>query len=216
MKKEAVNWPEAVKPLLKKYKDKPHPLEAKNVYQYLVLVVLSAQSSDALVNSIAPELFDAFPDMEALSQATPEALLPYISKIINNRNKAKWLTGIAAIIKEDKNIPLSMDALVKFSGIGRKSANVILRGAGAPPEGIIVDLHVLRVAPRLGIAQGDDAVKIEKQLMETLPKSEWDIGMAISFLGREICRPKPACDKCLMNKVCDYFNNYLGGVVVGK
>jgi endonuclease-3 len=206
MKKQAVNWPEAVKPLLKKYENKPHPLEAKNVYQYVVLVVLSAQSSDNLVNSIAPALFEAFPDMAALSQATPEALHPYISKIINFRNKAKWLTAIAAGIKEDSLIPLNMDALVKYPGIGRKSANVILRGAGAPPEGIIVDLHVLRVAPRLGIAQGEDAVKMEKQLMEALPKSEWDIGMAISFLGREICRPKPECDKCLMNTVCSYFN----------
>jgi endonuclease-3 len=216
MKKEAVNWPDAIKPLLKKYKNTPHPLEANNVYQYMVLVVLSAQTNDKLVNAIAPELFNAFPNMESLSEATPEALFPYISKIINFRNKAKWITAIAASIKKDSLIPLSMDALVKLPGIGRKSANVILRAAGAPPEGIIVDLHVLRVAPRLGIAQGDDAVKMEKQLMETLPANQWDIGMAISFLGREICRPKPECDKCLMNKVCDYFNNQLGGNVVGK
>ncbi len=209
MKKEAVNWPEAVKPLLKKYKDKPHPLEAKNVYQYMVLVVLSAQSNDNLVNSIAPELFKAFPTLQSLSQATPEALYPYISKVRNYGNKAKWLTAIAAEIKKDSNIPLSMDALVKLPGIGRKSANVILREAGAPAEGIIVDLHVLRVAPRLGIAQGDDATKMEKQLMELLPKNQWDIGMALSFLGREICRPKPECGICLMNKVCEFYNNSL-------
>jgi len=209
MKKEAVNWPEAVKPLLKKYKGKPHPLEAKNTYQYIVLVVLSAQSNDKFINSIAAELFEAFPNMQSMSQATPEALYPYISKVINYRNKAKWLTTIAAEIKKDSLIPLSMEGLTKYPGIGRKSANVIMREAGAPPEGIIVDLHVLRVAPRLGIATGDDATKMEKQLMEALPKSEWDIGMAISFLGREICRPKPECEKCLMNKVCDYYNNFL-------
>jgi endonuclease-3 len=216
MKKEAVNWPEAVKPLLKKYKNKPHPLEAKNAYQYLVLVVLSAQSNDKFINSIAAELFEAFPNMQSMSQATPEALYPYISKVINFRNKAKWLTNIAAEIKKDSNIPLNIAGLTKFAGIGRKSANVILREAGAPAEGVIVDLHVLRVAPRLGIAQGDDATKMEKQLMDALPKSEWDIGMAISFLGREICRPKPECEKCLMNTVCDYFNNHLSPRAGGK
>jgi len=207
MKKDAVNWPEAVKPLLKKYKGKPHPLEAKNAYQYMVLVVLSAQSNDNLINNIAPELFKAFPNMQALSNATPEALYPYISKIRNYGNKAKWLTAIAAAIKKDSNIPLSMEALVKLPGIGRKSANVILREAGAPAEGIIVDLHVLRVAPRLGIAEGEDPTKMEKQLMELLPKDQWDIGMALSFLGREVCRPKPECEKCLMNKVCAYYHS---------
>lgn len=206
MAKQIVNWEEAVKPLLKKYKGKPHPLKAKNAYQYLVLVLLSAQSNDALINNIAGDFFEAFPNMQALSQATPEALYPYLTKVRNYQNKAKWLTGIASQVKKDSNIPVTMEELVKLPGIGRKSANVIMREAGAPPEGIIVDLHVLRVAPRLGIATGDDATKMEKQLMELLPKSEWDIGMAISFLGREICRPKPECEICLMNKVCAYYN----------
>ncbi|HVX48619.1 MAG TPA: hypothetical protein VHB48_00625 [Chitinophagaceae bacterium] len=206
MAKQIVNWEEAVKPLLKKYKGKPHPLKAKNAYQYLVLVLLSAQSNDALINNIAGDFFEAFPNMQVLSQATPEALYPYLTKVRNYQNKAKWLTGIASQVKKDSNIPVTMEELVKLPGIGRKSANVIMREAGAPPEGIIVDLHVLRVAPRLGIATGDDATKMEKQLMELLPKSEWDIGMAISFLGREICRPKPECEICLMNKVCAYYN----------
>jgi endonuclease-3 len=90
-------------------------------------------------------------------------------------------------------------------GIGRKSANVIMREAGAAPEGVMVDLHVVRVAPRLGIASGTDATKIEKQLMQILPKKDWDAGMAMSFLGREICRPKPKCEICLMRPVCTYY-----------
>ncbi|HWB24868.1 MAG TPA: hypothetical protein VG738_05280 [Chitinophagaceae bacterium] len=211
MKKEATNWPEAIKPLLKKYKDKPHPLKATNVYQYMVLVVLSAQSNDNLINSIAADFFEAFPNLQALSQATPEALYPYINKVRNYGNKAKWLTSIAATVKKDSLIPLNMEGLTALPGVGRKSANVILREAGAPAEGIIVDLHVLRVAPRLGIATGDDATKMEKQLMETLPKNEWDAGMAMSFLGREICRPNPECEQCLMNKVCAYYHNSVLG-----
>jgi len=199
------DWAVAIKPLLKKYKGKQHPLEYKNVYQLMVMVVLSAQSSDEAINKLAPELFKAFPNMQALEKITPELLFPYISKVRNFRNKATWLVKIAQTIKKDSQIPLNLDALTELPGIGRKSANVILREAGKPPEGIIVDLHVVRVAPRLGIASGTDPKKIEQQLMDILPPKEWDAGMAMSFLGREICRPKPECERCLMNKVCAYY-----------
>lgn len=210
MQTTAVNWPEAVKPLLKKYKDTPHPLEGKNVYQTMVMVVLAAQSNDKLINSIAPALFDAFPTLESMSQATPEALLPYISKVINNKNKAKWLTGIAATLKTDSAIPLDMEKLVALPGIGRKSANVILREAGEKPAGIMVDLHTLRVAPRLGIADETDGPKMEQKLMAVFPQKQWDIGMALSFHGREICRPKPLCEECIMNKVCAWYKANVG------
>lgn len=112
---------------------------------------------------------------------------------------------MAQTIKDDKNMPSTLDELTALKGIGRKSANVILRESGKPAEGIIVDLHVVRVAPRLGIATGTDANKIEKQLMAALPQKEWDAGMAMSFLGREICRPQPKCEICLMNTVCAYY-----------
>jgi len=200
-----VNWPKAIEPLLKKYKKQKHPLEYKNTYQLVVMVILSAQDSDRNINKIAPKLFEDFPNMKALSQATPEALYPFISKVHNFANKAKWLTAAAQKIKTDKNIPLSQEALTELPGIGRKSANVILREAGAEPEGVIVDLHVVRVAPRLGIAEGADPKKIEKQIMDVLPQKQWDAGMAMSFLGREICRPKPKCEICLMNAVCAYY-----------
>lgn len=201
-----VNWPEAIKPLLKKYKGEKHPLEYKNNYQLLVGVILSAQDSDKHINQISPELFKAFPNMEALSRATPETLYPYIGKVRSFSNKTKWLIALAQTVKKDSNIPLTIDGLTALSGIGRKSANVIMREAGVPPEGIVVDLHVVRVAPRLGIASGSDPKKIEKQIMEILPKKEWDAGMAMSFLGREICRPTPKCEECLMNTVCEYYN----------
>ena len=114
---------------------------------------------------------------------------------------------MAQTIKDDKNIPSTLDELTALKGIGRKSANVILREAGKPAEGVIVDLHVVRVAPRLGIATGTDPKKIEKQIKETLPQKQWDAGMAMSFLGREICRPTPKCEICLMNTVCEYYKN---------
>jgi endonuclease-3 len=72
----------------------------------------------------------------------------------------------------------------------------------------MVDLHVVRVAPRLGIVTTTDPEKIEKQLMEILPKKQWDVGMAMSFLGREICRPTPECPICLMKPVCAWYNKW--------
>jgi len=203
---EKINWAEAVKPLLKKYKGTPHPLEYKNTYQLMVMVVLSAQDSDRHINQVAPKLFEAFPNMEALSRATAESLVPYISSVRNFGNKTKWLTAVAQKIKKDKNIPMTMDELTALPGIGRKSANVIMRESGVSPAGVIVDLHVVRVAPRLGIATGTDPKKIEQQIMEAVPQKDWDVGMAMSFLGREICRPtNPKHEECVMKEVCSYY-----------
>ena len=201
----AINWAEAMKPLIKLYKNKKHPLAYENVYQLVVMVVLSAQDSDRHINELAPKLFEAFPDMRALSKATPETLTPFIGSVRNFGNKIKWLMEMGQTIKDDKNIPSTLDELTALKGIGRKSANVILRELGKPAEGVIVDLHVVRVAPRLGIAAGSDANKIEKQLMTVLPQKEWEAGMAMSFHGREICRPQPKCEICLMKAVCAYY-----------
>ena len=200
-----IDWPKAIQPLLKKYKKTKHPLEYENIYQLLIMVVLSAQDSDRNINKIAPKLFEAFPDMKALSKAREETLFPFISKVRNFGNKANWLIEIGKTIKDTKKIPLTHEGLTSLKGIGSKSANVILREAGKPAEGVIVDLHVVRVAPRLSIAIGTDPKKIEKQIKEILPQKDWDAGMAMSFLGREICRPKPKCEICLMKTVCAYY-----------
>ncbi|WP_415060575.1 endonuclease III domain-containing protein [Flavobacterium sp.] len=97
--------------------------------------------------------------------------------------------------------------MTSLKGIGRKSANVILRETNQKAEGIIADLHVIRVAPRIGLTDDSkDGIKIENQLMKILPPEIWnEIGMAISFLGREICRPtNPKCDQCIIVKDCQY------------
>ena len=203
----AVDWPKAIQPLLKKYKGMKHPLEYQNTFQLLVMVILSAQDSDKHINSIAPGFFKIFPDMKALSKATPAKLTAQLSAVRNHKNKINWLLKIAEEIKKDSNIPLTMEELVALPGIGRKSANVIRRESGLPPEGIMVDLHTVRVAPRLGMVDTEDPKKIEEQLMKLLPKKQWDIGMCLSFHGREICRPKPFCEKCFMREVCKYYKN---------
>lgn len=203
------DWSKGLAPLLKKYKGKKHPLDYKNTYQLLVAVVLSAQDSDKHINSLTPALFKAFPDMKSLARADAEALYPFIGKVRSSLKKTHWLLQIARKVKNDKNIPLTMEGLTELPGIGRKSANVIMREAGIKPEGIIVDLHVVRVAPRIGIATGTDPKKIEQQMMEVIPQKNWgEIGMAISFLGREICRPKnPKHDDCPIKNVCEFYNN---------
>lgn len=202
-----VNWQKEFQPLIKKYKDKKHPLEYTNLYQLVVMVVLSAQDSDRNINKIAPEFFKVFPDLKSLSAATADMIYPLVSKVRNFRNKIKWLLEIASTLKSDKNIPKTMEGLTALTGIGRKSANVIMRESGVAAEGIIVDLHVVRVAPRIGVAAGTDPKKIEKQLMEVIDPKDWgEVGMAISFLGRETCRPSnPKHHDCVMNKVCAFY-----------
>jgi endonuclease-3 len=100
-----------------------------------------------------------------------------------------------------------MEELTALPGIGRKSANVIMREAGVKAEGVMVDLHVVRVAQRLGIATSADLKKIEQQIMEAIPQKDWgETGMAISFLGRETCRPShPQHEQCVMSSVCEYY-----------
>jgi endonuclease-3 len=204
-----IDWPKALLPLIEKYKHKKHPLKHGNVYQLLVMVVLSAQSRDDVINKIAPGFFAAWPDMSALATATPQKLFSYLAGVRNFAHKATWLVHIAQQTKTDKGIPLTLQELVELPGIGRKSANVILREMGRPAEGVIVDIHVVRVAPRLGIVKEEDPKKIEERLMKILPTDEWEAGMAMSFLGREICLPKPQCEVCLMNKVCAYYAHLL-------
>ncbi|MFN5171351.1 MAG: endonuclease III domain-containing protein [Cyclobacteriaceae bacterium] len=204
-----VNWKKAIQPLLKKYKGKKHPLDYNSFYELIVMVVLSAQDSDRHINKIAPPLFAAFPDMKSLAKADEETLHQFVKGVRNFGNKTSWLMAIASEIKDNKKIPATLEALTALPGIGRKSANVILREMGLPAEGIIVDLHVVRVAPRLGIASGTDPKKLEKQLMEAIAPADWgEAGMAISFLGRETCRPtNPKCTECVMSKVCAFYQS---------
>ncbi len=100
------NWSKDLDPILTKYKGRKHPLEYHNLYQLMIMVVLSAQDSDANINKIAPSLFEIYPNMESLAIANVEALIPYISKVQNFGTKANWLIEIAQTINKDENIHL--------------------------------------------------------------------------------------------------------------
>lgn len=200
-------WDAKLQPVIDLYRGKKHPLEYEDLYQLIVMVVLSAQDSDANINKIAPALFQKYPDFESLSTASFETLFPLVNKVRNFNTKSSWLLEIAKTLKSADNIPTTLPELTALKGIGRKSANVIMREMKVPAEGIIADLHVIRVAPRIGLAnESKDGNKIEKQLMQVLPKSIWgEIGMAISFLGRETCRPtNPKCNNCPIQDDCHY------------
>lgn len=202
------NWQEHLESLMQQYANRKHPLDYKSRYQLLVMVILSAQDSDKHINELAPAFFEAYPSVNSLAKASSEELHQHISTVRNFGNKAGWLVKLAQQVGDDDNIPTTMAELTKLPGIGRKSANVIIRESGNEAEGVIVDLHVVRVAPRIGIATGTQPEKIEKQLMSIVPRERWnDIGMAISFLGREVCRPShPKCDSCVMSAVCHFHN----------
>lgn len=206
MTTSAVNWDKTIRPLLNKYRGKAHPLNAQSPYQWLVMVLLSAQDSDANINKISGPLFDKFPDMAALSKASTSGLEPLLRGVRNYPTKISWLQDIATQVKTDDQIPLTMAGLTALKGIGRKSANVIMRELGQNAEGIIVDLHVLRVVDRIGISHAKNGDKMEKDLMAVLDREHWgEIGMAFSFLGRETCRPSnPKHSECVMAPHCNY------------
>lgn len=197
-----------LKALIKQYENRRHPLDYRNRYQLVVMVILSAQDSDKHINELAPAFFNLYPDIKSLALLKPEDLHLHFSSVRNFGNKCEWLIKLAQQVGNDDNIPSTLPELTKLPGIGRKSANVIIRESGVEAEGVIVDLHVVRVAPRIGVAKGTQPEKIEKQLMQALPREYWNnLGMAISFLGREICRPtNPKCDQCIMNQVCYHYN----------
>ncbi len=206
------NWEQALQPLFQQYGKRRHPLDYQNRYQLVVMVILSAQDSDKHINELAPNIFAAYPTLNSLSHATEADLQQHIGSVRNWGNKAKWLIKLAQSVGEDENIPRTLEGLTKLPGLGRKSANVIIRESGDEAEGVIVDLHVLRVAPRLGITDEKDAAKpekIEKQIMAVIPQEFWnEAGMSISFLGRELCRPtNPKCTECLVNIVCQFFQS---------
>lgn len=203
------HWVESIAPLIRQYGKRKHPLDYANRYQLVVMVILSAQDSDKHINEVAKDFFKSYPTMADLAKASLEDIQRLIGSVRNFGNKSNWLYKLAGTVGDDSKIPTTMAELTKLPGIGRKSANVIIRESGDVAEGIIVDLHVLRVASRLGVAVGTKPEKVEKQLMEVFPASMWnEVGMSLSFLGRETCRPtNPKCPTCVMKAVCDYYNS---------
>src|SRR5215210_933537 len=193
-------------------------LHYRNAFELLVATILSAQSTDQRVNMVTPALFKRYPDARRLAKATTEELEPQIHSTGFFRAKSKALVGMANALVDQHGaeVPADMDALTKLPGVGRKTANVVLGHALGVP-GLPVDRHVLRVANRIGIAEGDDPEVVEQQLCAAMPKPRWTRTSDTLILhGRRICRPKPLCDQCVVRDRCDYFRLVVSRARDGK
>jgi len=195
--------------LSEQYPNADTELHYRNAFELLAATILSAQSTDERVNIVTPALFQRYPDARALAKAKPADLEKMILSTGFFRQKSKSLIGMAhALVQEHGGeVPADMDHLTALPGVGRKTANVVLGHALGVP-GLPVDRHVLRVANRIGIAEGDDPVKVEAQLCGALPPAKWTLASDVQILhGRRVCRPKPLCDQCSVRDDCDYYRN---------
>ena len=181
-------------------------LHHKGPFQLLAATILSAQCTDARVNMITPELFRRWPDAKTLAIAEQEAVEKVIHSTGFYRNKAKSLVGMAKALVERHGgeVPASMDALTKVPGAGRKTANVVLGTAFGMNEGVVVDTHVGRLSTRLGLTKETDPVKIERELMELVPREGWtSFSHRLILHGRRICDArKPKCGPCSLRDLC--------------
>ena len=175
-------------------------------YQLLVATILSAQCTDVRVNMVTPELFRRYPDAASLAGAVPAELEEIIRSTGFFRAKARNLLAMAGQVarRHGGRIPEDLAALTALSGVGRKTANVVLGTAFGLAEGIVVDTHVKRLARRLGLAKGKTPEQIERELMEAVPPSEWvDLSHRLIQHGRRVCLARrPRCESCALAEVC--------------
>ena len=195
-----------VKGLRRDYADAECALVHETPFQLLVATVLSAQCTDERVNIVTKGLFAKYPTAKDLA-AVP---LKQIEKLVQStgffRNKAKNIKALSQRLTEefDGEVPQDLDILVGMPGVGRKTANVVLGTAFGIPTGVVVDTHVGRISKRLGLTESTDAVKIERDLIELLPKKEWiDYSHRLIHHGRRVCKArKPLCEECGFKKIC--------------
>jgi endonuclease-3 len=197
-----------VKTLDKTYPDAPTTyLNYQNPFEMLIATILSARATDAGVNKISPVLFDRYPTPEKMAKANLEEIGQIIRPLGAFNKKAGYITGTSRLLVErfGSKVPNTMEELISFPGVSRKTANVILSVVFRLSEGVVVDTHVMRVTVRLGLSEHDKKPqKIEKDLMELLPKNLWnDYARLIGAHGRRTCKSrKPNCSECSLNKLC--------------
>lgn len=191
--------------------EKEHPdakiaLNYTNPLELLVATILSAQCTDKRVNVVTKTLFKKYRKAEDYANADLKELEEDIRPTGFYRNKAKNLKKCCQLLVEKFNsqVPKSMEEMLELPGVARKTANIVLSNAYGVIEGVAVDTHVLRLAGRLGLSRQKDPNKIERDLMEIVPKTRWmRITDLLIFHGRRICTArKPQCGTCVLNKLC--------------
>ncbi len=181
-------------------------LEFSNPLELLIATILSAQCTDVQVNRVTRELFRKYRAPGDYVSVAREELEEDIRPTGFYRNKARSIQGCCAMLLRDfgGEVPRSLAELTRLPGVARKTANVVLYGAFGISEGIAVDTHVRRVSQRLGFTGNTSPDRIERDLMELLPREDWgDYSLLVIRHGRETCTArKPKCDGCLLNKLC--------------
>lgn len=180
-------------------------LNHKNAYELLVATILSAQCTDARVNTVTPVLFEKYSNPKALAEADIKDVEDIIRPLGFYHSKAGNIIGAAKGISEryDNEVPSKLEELITLPGVGRKTANVI-RGNIYHEPSIVVDTHVKRISRKLGITDKTDPVDIEFDLMKKIPKDYWILwNIYLIRLGRSICKaPNPKCQECFLRQYC--------------
>jgi endonuclease-3 len=180
-------------------------LDYQNPYQLLIATILAAQSSDRTVNQVTPGVFAKYPDAVALAAADPAELEAMIHSTGFFRMKARYLLGAARALVERHGgrVPDTMAELCALPGVARKTANVVLGCAFGKNEGLVVDLHVIRLADRLHLSAHADPTKIEEDLMRVVPRERWtSFAHGLIWHGRRVCKPQPECERCVLAPEC--------------
>lgn len=189
------------------YPDVKTQLRNANPFELLVATILSAQCTDKQVNHVTKDLFNRLKTPQDFVSAPNETIEELIRSTGYFRNKAKNIKNCSKSLLEkyDGQVPQSLDELVKLPGVGRKTANVVLGSAFNIP-GIVVDTHVTRISKRLGLTKSNNPVKIEYDLMEIIPREEWNVfSLQLIYFGRAICKArKPACPTCPLYDLCNF------------
>lgn len=198
---------EILKKLKKVYAGTPQTaLRFSTPFELLVATMLSAQTTDVLVNRVTEGLFKKYRSMQDFADTTPEKLSQDIRSVNFFNNKAKSINNTAKILIEkfNGNMPQTMKELITLPGVARKTANIVLSSAFGVNEGIAVDTHVKRLAFRLGLTKHDDPVKIEQDLIALTPRKDWgDLSHLLIFHGRAVCQAKkPKHSECVLFEIC--------------
>ena len=186
-------------------------LHHRNAWELLVATILSAQCTDARVNKVTPELFAAYPTVQEMALAPLESIEELVRTTGFFRNKSKSIKGAAERIVGEYGgaVPSRMEQLLTLPGVARKTANVVTGTWFGKATGVVVDTHVQRISERLGLTAGKDPKKIEKVLMDLLPKTRWvKYSHQIIHHGRGVCKARrPRCQDCGLARLCPSAEN---------
>ena len=193
-----------------RYPDALCALHYSKDYELMIAVRLSAQCTDARVNLITPALFEAYPTLEAMANADIADVENYVHSCGFYRQKAKDIVHSCQMLIRDYDckVPNSMEELLKLPGVGRKTANLLLGDLYGVPGSVVCDTHCIRICGKLGLSEGKEPEKVEKQLRAILPPEESsDFCHRIVLFGRDCCTARnPKCDECPLTMYCKEFN----------